>query len=420
MASGLSSKDHIGSSPLAHTRWLHDSGKGYVTVAHKPDRKPWVQESYAVEKLYEVVPAYGGLKNVYISQNRFRGSRRTDRIAELSALYSDVDYYKIPDLADMPAMGVLDLALEALEQAKIPLSSLAMFTGQGLALVRRHEPVPGYILPKWERCQQYIFEALSSWEQTRRQKAYRRSSGLREPTTPSPESWSRASSRTSAARDTRTASKDQKHVRKGFDSRTLHKARLDDLRHLLKLRGMDKLPPGQRDNWMYVTGYSMSFLMDPQSLEKELLALDRSHADWNESTTRSRMYAVISRARSAASGETVPWKGQQRDNRYRLTNGEIIQRLQITPKEEAHLQTIVSEYRKQENWRQRDKERKEQKRRSEGVRPRDEYLAEREESRQRNRHLAKKLKGQGKSMRKIGEELGISHTQVGLLLASGD
>jgi hypothetical protein len=60
----------------------------------------------------------------------------------------------------MRAEGVLDLSLEALIREQIPHPSLAMSTGRGLALVWRHEPVPGYVLAKWRRCQERIFEAL--------------------------------------------------------------------------------------------------------------------------------------------------------------------------------------------------------------------------------------------------------------------
>ena len=179
---------------------------------------------------------------------------------------------------------------------------------------------------------------------------------------------------------------------------------------------MERLPPGQRDSWMFVTGCSMSFLMYPQSLENELLALGGKVADWSEAETRSRMHSVIANARSAAAGETVQWKGQQRDTRCRLTNEKIIEWLEITPEEELHLKTIVSGERKQEIRRQRDKERKEKKRRSEGVNPRDEYLAQRSESRQDNLPRARELRAKGMSLRKIGRELGISHTLVRSLL----
>jgi hypothetical protein len=171
---------------------------------------------------------------------------------------------------------------------------------------------------------------------------------------------------------------------------------------------------------MFVAGCSMSFLMGAQSLEKELIALGRKRAGWSEAETRSRMYSVIANARSAAAGETVQWKGQQRDTRYRLTNEKIIDWLEITPEEEQHLETIVSGERKQEIRRRRDSKRKEKQRRSEGVIPRDEYRAQRSESRQGNRPRAKQLTAQGMSLRKIGCELGISHTQVRRLLESGE
>jgi hypothetical protein len=68
----------IGSSPLAHARYLHEAGRGNVTIARKTKLEPpedWQQRSYSAEKLYEELPAYSGLSDVYISQNRFYGSR---------------------------------------------------------------------------------------------------------------------------------------------------------------------------------------------------------------------------------------------------------------------------------------------------------------------------------------------------------
>ena len=454
MASVLISKKLIGSSPLAHARYLHDSDNEYVTVGQKTDRELWVQTSYQVEKVYEVLPDYAGLNDVYISLNRFYGSRK--RLAKLSAMYSDLDYYNVSELAHMPPEGVFTLALESLEQAQIPSPSLAMSTGRGLALVWRHEPVSGNALSKWALCQQHIFEALkelgadpmakdaarvfrlagthNSKSGTLVQSIYENLDyvwvfgDLADEILPLPrEQWKQRKVQDLAqraekdtARGARTAPEGQRDGRKGFGSRELHQARLDDLERLLELRGMDKLPPGKRDGWMFVAGCSMSFLMDPRSLEKKLIDLGQKRAGWSEAETRSRMHSVITNARSAANGKTVLWKGHQRDTRYRLTNEKIIQILEITPEEQQHLETIVSGNRKQEIRRQRDRKRKEKKRRSDGVRPWDEYLAERKESRQHDRHRAKVLKDQGRSKREISRQLGISHTQVRRLLESGE
>lgn len=190
---------------------------------------------------------------------------------------------------------------------------------------------------------------------------------------------------------------------------------MEDLRRLMKLRGMEKLPPGRRDEWMFVACVLLSYLTPPEALEKRAIALGREVADWSEAETRSCISTVRRKARSAADGKTLEWKGQQRGSRYWLTNEEIIRRLRITPEEERHLKTIISK----DTKRQRDRERKEQKRRSEGVMPREEYLAERRESRQHNRHAAQMLRSQGMGLREIGRQLGVSPTQVKRLLDSG-
>ena len=454
MQPGTSSKDPIGSSPLAHARYLHDSGKGKVTVGQKTSLEPpndWSQTSHSVEELYEVLPTYAGLNDVYITQNRFYGSRSTERIAQLSALYSDLDYYKHPDpeLADMHPIAVRDLALDTLLRAQIPFPSLITFTGKGLALVWRHEPVLGHRLSKWKRCQQVIFEtlkplgadggAIDAARVLRVVGTYNFKSGklvesifenldevwqfdeLKDEILPlTQEEFTERHARRQENGDkllsgaTRRPSKGRRDGRKGFALTTPFESRIEDLRRLLELRGMEKLPPGGRNEWMYIAAVSLSYLVAPEALEKRMIELGRKYAGWSEADTRSCISTVLSKARSAADGETLEWKGQQRGPRYWLTNEEIIRRLKITPDEERHLNTIISK----DTKRQRDRKRKEHKRRSEGVVPREEYEADRRESRQHNRHLAKELKAQGMSLREIGCELGISHMQVKRLLES--
>jgi hypothetical protein len=433
-----SSKEPIGSSPLAHARYLHSTGNGYVTLAQNPG---WQQHSYPLEKLYEILPAYSGMDDVYITQNRFYGSRATSRIAELSALYSDLDYYKVSDFAHMPPEAVFDLALDALLRAKIPFPSLAIATGRGLALVWRHEPMPGHVLPKWAHCQQYIFEALkelgadpSATDAVRVLRlvgTYNSKSGkmvstifenldevwefgeLAEQILPVSQQQfeehharRRENGEKLFAEAPRRASKGRQDGEKGFNITTLCESRMEDLRRLMEIRGMEKLPPGRRDEWMFVAGVSLSYLVAPEALEKKMFALGREVADWSESETRSCMSTVLSRAHAAANGETLEWQGQQRTTRYWLSNEQIIRRLKITPGEEVHLKTIISK----DTKRKRDRERKEKNRRSKGVVPRQEYIAERRESRQHDRTLAKQLKAQGMSLRKIATELEKSHS----------
>ncbi len=440
----------IGSSPLAHAKFLHNTGKGKVTISQKIDLGPpddWIQTSRSVEKLYEVLPAYAGSNGVYITQNRFHGSRANNRVAELSAMYSDLDYYKVPDLADMHAVRALDLALEALLRTQIPFPSLVISTGRGLALVWRHEPVPGHVLPKWRRCQQSISESLKhlgadpgatdAARVLRLIGTYNSKSGkpvesifenlndvwefggLADEILPLPQEQfdeHRVQSRENGGKPfpktSREASKGRQDGEMQRTLLTLCESRMDDLWRLLELRGIEKLPPGRRDEWMFVAAVTLSYLVAPEALEKRLIVLGQEVADWSEVETRSCISTVLCKTRSAADGETLEWRGQQRGPRYWLTNGEIIRRLRITLEEERHLKTIISK----DTKRQRDRKRKEQKRRSEGVVPREEYIAKHRESRQHDRRAAQRLSSQGMGTREIGRQLGISHTQVRRLL----
>jgi hypothetical protein len=101
------------------------------------------------------------VQDAYIFLNRFWGSRKNANVAQLCALYSDLDYHNVPDLSDRHPLGIVELAFEALEGAKIPRPSLAVATGRGLALYWVfYEPVPGAALSRWRLCQDRILEAM--------------------------------------------------------------------------------------------------------------------------------------------------------------------------------------------------------------------------------------------------------------------
>jgi hypothetical protein len=59
-------------SPLSHGRYLHGTGEGHVTIARKVhsgrlSQNNWEQHSYQTRELYDVLPAYGGVYDAYIS-----------------------------------------------------------------------------------------------------------------------------------------------------------------------------------------------------------------------------------------------------------------------------------------------------------------------------------------------------------------
>ena len=78
----------------------------------------------------------------------------------LCALFSDCDFYKIPELAGKDPAFSTEYASEQLRLAGIPDPSLVVSSGQGLQLVWFLEPIPAQSLPRWTAIQNRIQEAL--------------------------------------------------------------------------------------------------------------------------------------------------------------------------------------------------------------------------------------------------------------------
>jgi hypothetical protein len=149
----------------------------------------------------------------------------------------------------------------------------------------------------------------------------------------------------------------------------------------------------------------MSWLAVPPVLRRELYALAAEIGGWTEARARSKLSAVMSRAHAAARGERVEWAGLEWDPRYRLKNQTIIELLEITSEEERELKTIISDSER----RRRDRDRKNPEM------TREEYLVRAAKRRVQARRLA----AEGKSVRQVAKELGISKSQVQRALTEG-
>jgi hypothetical protein len=69
------------------------------------------------------------------------------------------------------------------------------------------------------------------------------------------------------AKGARKAPKGREDVERRVYAYTLALDRLSDLQLLLRLRELDKLPSGQRNDWMFAAGTSLAYLVEPQRLE---------------------------------------------------------------------------------------------------------------------------------------------------------
>ena len=399
-------------------------------------RGEWKENSYTVEELLEILPAYYGATDVYISQNRFWRWRGANRVAELSSMYADLDFYNRPDLSGMHVAGVLRVAMEELDRARLPRPSYAMSTGRGLALVWLHRPVPPTELSRWNRCQAYIWRALRDVGADRA--ATDAARVLRLAGTVNSKSGTLV--RTlwedvdyvwdftdlvneilpqdlqnlkavpdEGPRDETSSPRRASNTSSDFTVRSLNRARLRDLRKLLKLRGLKKLPPGGRDLWMLIAASCLSRLVAPERLEKAVYDLAREVAGWDKKVTRSQMQQIFVRAGMAAKGETVEWEGLSRDPRYHFRNSSIMEMLDIVPDEERQLETIISSSTKLE----RERARQTKLRRQQGMESRSDYL----ERADKKRRLVERLHNRGYSKAKIAQQTGYSERHVSRIIA---
>lgn len=422
-------------TPDSHGAALHppESAKGLVTVAVR-DGGRWVERRVHPCDLPCVLRALAGRADVYMTQHRFKGRRRVAELLHLDALYVDLDYYRDPRLAGLPAALVLEAAWLTLEDDRLPRPSFVVDTTRGLHLIWRHTPVPRAALPRWLACQKHLQGAFQRLKADPRALDAARvlrvigtrhghTGGIVEGLTDPGHVWDFDALADEILPLTRAELRDLRIARartgktpvrppQGFTQATLWEARLADLQTLLRLRYGSRLPPGQRDTWLFIAGVAMSWLTIPQALRRELFHLAHQVGGWEEPEAKSRMAAVISRAHAAARGETVKWQGLDVSPRYRFRTATIIEWLGITEAEQRHMRTLISEELVQERHRQAEAARK--RRAGETTVDRAAYLAQVRADDKRAQ--AEQLRAQGLTLSRIAARLGVTVPRVRQLL----
>jgi hypothetical protein len=418
-----------------HAGMLHPAeSRGRVVIAHK-DGSRWKQRSYDVSDLPEIIPAVAGLEDAYISQQRFYFKRTITQLQQLGALFVDIDFHTVPELAGMDARGVLEDVLIALERARIPAPTMALASGRGLYVIWLHGAIPRAAIGRWNACQRELWRVLKPFGADRGALDAARvlrlagtknskNGAVVEQIAPAGEVWNFDDLAEEilpytreelydlriqrAARDARKPRESRQRPPQGFTQTTLWEGRLTDLQKLRALRWFGELPPGQRDDWMFIAGVAMSWIADsPESLRNELWELSKEAASWNDRDHQSRLQAIFKRVHMNARGETVEWNGVEVDPRYRFKNETIIERLEIEDWEMEEMNVIISS----DEARKRHRERESQRRREAGEMERFKYTATAEQRRMK----AAELRSGGMLQREIAEILGCSQQEVSRL-----
>jgi len=138
-------------SAVDYVRLLHPTesvGKVCFTIIRSRDEA--LTRTYSVETAPIIVESLLD-ESTYLTLNRFHGPRRADRLAQINALYLDLDVHRLPGSNQTYEHWAERLHSE-LEEKSLPRPSVLTFTGRGLAAIWLIDPLPKTARPRWSSC----------------------------------------------------------------------------------------------------------------------------------------------------------------------------------------------------------------------------------------------------------------------------
>lgn len=379
--------------------------------------------------------------DIYVSQAAFGKWRSISDLTAIGACYADLDYHTVARWRGKAPGDVAAAILGHLEEAMIPHPSYILSTGRGLVCVWLTELLPRTVLPRWNAVQKRLGAVLEPFgadkraqdaarvfrlvgSDNSRAETGRRTVGMvwchGSPETPTRHAFGTLADEVLPVTHAELISLRVERANRKLDGRdktspTRHLSAatywgtvFDDLKRLRAHRCPEgALPEGQRDTWLFVAGVAVSWISPPDVLVREILALADEAAGWREGETKSRMSAVIKRARQAAAGQTIEVGGREIDCRYRMKASTIVEWLGIDPTEQraAGLRVLVDQDRKSEL----SVERTEKSRRNRGVKDRGIQQAERLAMGQKALYLRA---SQGMTCAELATHFGVSVGQI--------
>ncbi len=361
------------SEPINYLDRVHSDSRGWITKAEMNcGYKQW---HYRYNELLE---QDFNQENVYISLNTFYSTfRRVEYLKELKAQFIDLDIYKTKFSKEQIIMH-----LEAdYFNKSIPRPNLIIDSGRGLYLIWLLNSVPSKALPLWKSIEEYLYSVLKPFGADRQ--ALDPTRVLRVPGSINSKSNKtvKVIEQYDYIYDLREIQKEflpeleeRKANKKGRPSKTvfihrersLYYARIQDIIKLCELREYDL--KGHRELVLFLYRYYLCyFLEDTQKALEDVLELNR------EFVYPLSEAEVIRATRSA---EKVYLS---KDKDYKYKNETLIELLLITELEETYMSTIISkrEYKRRNN--EYNKNKYQEKLKSEGKISEKEKLSQRRE-----------------------------------------
>jgi len=403
------------SEPINHHDRIHHAAHGAVLYWESAKGENRWTKIMPGDPAQKILSGFSGRKDTYLTVNQFHAWRNVRQLKSLRCCYVDID-----------GNADLDAALDALQAAKVPAPSFVVFSGRGLHCYWTLEPVPAQALPVWQRIQDTLVAALTTVGSDHKARDCTRLLRLVGSVNGkngqevrglvlSDAVWRlhEMANEVLGARKAEVFDFAAASARKRKPTGRPHTGSIYDWWHLV-YRDLIAIadhywfggvPDGHRDQILFLMSVALSWFAHPDVLKDEIVHTARTFTPTlTVAEVETQMAAAISRAQTAASGQTVLWRDTQVDPRYRFKAETLREWLGdlIAPELHGHLRALapadVIKQRKQE----RDATRWSGKNTGQG------YRAGNEEK----HATARILKAQGHSIRSIAAELGVSVSTV--------
>ncbi|MEG1411081.1 MAG: DNA-binding response regulator [Terrisporobacter sp.] len=383
-----------------HLTNLHKGSEGYITVASKaPNYSQW---HYKREDLLDRTEDIINDINAYVSQNTFyRPQRRIENIKELRAIYIDIDCYN----SKYTKYAVKYFLENDLYGSKIPVPNYLIDSGRGLYYVILIKPVPSMALPLWYAVQRYLFNTLKKFgadanalDPTRVLRIVGTMNSKSGTCVEVLDQYDYEYS-LKEIQDEYLPEINEKKKSKGRPKKmvsllteySLYFNRVIDITIICELRDYDV--EGHREVILFLYRYfSACFTEDTNEALNRALELN---AKFKKPLPEIE---VIRDTKSATRA--------YENKLYKYTNAKLIEILDITPKEQEHLKTIISGKEKYRRCAEDKKAKQKAKRRNENG------LTKREQDKKDLIEIVKQLKAHGLKQKEVMEKLSIGIATV--------
>jgi len=415
---------YIIANPHGHLKVLHPDAKGYITLQRKNpaegEKREW---NYSRAKIPEVISDWA-TEDGFISMNTFFTPKRLkSNLQEIRTHFVDIDC----QTKNKSAEATLATLKKDYFGKQIPTPNLVIFSGRGLNLIWRIEPLKGYQVGQWDELQKEILKPLRSlgadngardaarvfripgsintkngaqvYAMVLHEYIYTHEEiGSYFPKAQpkaNPKKPKKAPERPADGSEKRSAVKGRlTHFHTPY---SLSVARMHDIETLIRLRKGDM--EGCRE-------YSL-FLYRLWCLEATNGDRDRAIAKIREINKRFKKPLTD----REVVGDTKSAEGYyDAEDPFLITHKTVIEWLGITKEEQRHLKTIITKAEKQ----RRDTEKKRQQRRAMGMREMDEYIQERQSQKEQRIEELRRLLVENPKMKQkeIADLMGVDRKTV--------